>query len=161
LAVTLRDLNWTGAGPEAREPTRKPPALQEGAKLVLHERGQAFAVAQTRRLRAEYFEVIPDNLIDRARGGTPRLVVDRRRAHATPRFTICAFARNAVSGHFERAECRRCAECAYLCTGHLAEMRETGGRVEMGDGPIRPLPESISLMPGSVLAVWSAYFFGR
>ena len=48
---------------ESREPSRQAPACQEVAKLLFDKARQALAVAHVRRLRAEGFEVIADQLV--------------------------------------------------------------------------------------------------
>jgi hypothetical protein len=103
---------------ETREPAPKPAALQERAKLVLHERGQAFAVAESRRLRQERLEVIANGLIKRIGAGTPWLIVERGPAHARTRYTARALGDVVKSGRFRRAEFCRDAEHAYLQWAH-------------------------------------------
>ena len=51
-----------------------PPAAEKVSELLLDESGQPFSVTQTRGLRAERLEVIPDHLVQHALSGTARLI---------------------------------------------------------------------------------------
>ena len=68
---------------ESSKPTRQAPAGQKVAELLFDESGQAFAVAQRRRLEAERVEVCDDNLVKDAVSGIPRLIAAGRLRHST------------------------------------------------------------------------------
>jgi hypothetical protein len=54
------------AAPEPCESTREPPAPQKVQKLLLHEAGQALAVAEVRRLSPKRLEVVTHDLVEDA-----------------------------------------------------------------------------------------------
>jgi len=65
-----------------REPTGKPATLQKTPKLLLHEAGQAFPVAQAGGLRAKGLEMILHDLVERNLPWISRFVGRRGRGHA-------------------------------------------------------------------------------
>jgi len=67
--------------PEARKPRRQTPAREKRPELPLHEARQALAVAQRGRVRAEGFEVVPDQAVEHGVGGIARLIGDGVRKH--------------------------------------------------------------------------------
>jgi hypothetical protein len=70
-----------GRTTKPREPAGQRAAAQEVTKLLLDEPGQALTVAQTGRLRTEGLEVRLHDLVEHARGGTPRFVASGRLGH--------------------------------------------------------------------------------
>jgi hypothetical protein len=78
---------WWGAGrcqgaEGAAVALSRPAAPEEVTKLLLDKPGQALAVAQAGRLRAEGLEVLVDDLVEHTPGGTPRFVARGRQGHA-------------------------------------------------------------------------------
>jgi len=69
---------------ESSKPTRQAPAGQKVAELLFDESGQAFTVAQRRRLRAERLEMFEDDLVKQTVRGITRLVRGRGLCHARP-----------------------------------------------------------------------------
>ena len=75
---------------ESSKPTRQTPTGQKRAELLFDESGQAFTVAQRRRLDAERLEVFDDNLMKDAVSGIPRLIAAGRLRHSTREGGPCA-----------------------------------------------------------------------
>lgn len=78
--------------PETGKTAGQKSASEKGAEFVFDERRQAFAVAKRSRLRTERFEVIADDLIQRALTGAAGLVLERRSWHERRLFTAYASA---------------------------------------------------------------------
>ena len=114
-----------GRAAKPREPAGQPAAAKERAKFVFHELRQACALAQARRLHAERLEVVVDNLVERAPGWMPGLVVEGRLGHAWRSITGRAFTGCATSGRIPRAHVFSCAECAYLSIHPTGRNRES------------------------------------
>ena len=75
---------------EPRESSTKGAALQKLAKLLLHEAGEALAVAEVHRLGPKCLEVITHDLVKDAGGRLPRFVGRRWGGHAPPERTARA-----------------------------------------------------------------------
>ena len=67
-----------------REPVGEPAALEKVPKLLLHEAGQAFSLAQAGGVRAKGLEVIVHDLIEPTLRGMPKFVGCRARGHSRP-----------------------------------------------------------------------------
>ena len=115
IRIRDRQVEAAVATAEPREPAGEPATLKKVSKLLLHEAGQAFPVAQARHLNEKGLEVIVHNLVRRACARDTAARSSSRPSHARPEGGRRANDEHDEIGRNARASELEVADFAVLC----------------------------------------------